>query len=231
MRAARRCRMDLTRVIAEEFSADGAFAFASKEFSSLPAANCVELNEPLAAGQYERIVANFAERGARCLRWTVPSADPALVDRGAKTSEIVVMRLANWSRAAALPTAMVLQARAATIKIEKFLTERLNNHPTAVTAKLLQVDDPQDEWLIAMQAGRAVASAAVLTSGDAGLLHDVFALVGSEAAGRELIDRVVEFAARAGLRHVVTIVPVADTSMYRSVGFVEIGRLIEHVLP
>jgi len=229
LRAALRCRMDLTRILAEEFSADGLFAFSSAQWPGLPEANCLETDRPLAAGQVDRVTAEFSARNARCQRWTLPVEDAELVRRGATTRRLKVMRLMRWQQAAAAD-GMVLQARAAPAKVEPFLRQRLADHSGAVAARMRFIDDPQDEWLIALHAGKPIAAAALIISGEAGMLHDLHAADGANASLRYLIDRLIEYAGRAGLKHVLACAATNEVELFQAAGFGVAGELVEHLL-
>ena len=237
--------MDLSGALGEAFSADGVFAFASSDFPGTPLANCVELSAPLSVDQIARVDADFSSRSARCLQWTAERRESVLITHGLAVREIVVARLARWSSAAeVLPTAeagtpMILQARGATAKAETLLHDS-GLADEAVQAAMHLIDNPHDEWLIGLagdpQSGRggsrAVVAGALLVSGDAGLVHHCTALPqweGSEATFRKLLDRLLDYALRAGLRHVLTCCDAIELPQWQSAGFIEAGRLYEHV--
>jgi len=220
--------MDLARILAEEFSADGLFAFSSADRPRLPEANCVEADRPMASGQVERVMSEFSARDARCLRWTLPVEDAELVRRGATVRRLQVMRMVRWQRAETADD-MVLQARAAPAKTEQFLRQRIPDDPDAAAARMQFVDDPQDEWLIALRAGEPVDAAALITSGEAGMLHDLHAVSGAAASLRYLVDRLIEYAGRAGLKHVVACAVDEEVALLQAAGFVSAGEFVEHV--
>ena len=97
------------------------------------------------------------------------------------------------------------------------------------------LDDPKFELFLAIDNGRAVGCMGLLTSGDAAMLclHYTSPEYIRLGLGRALIDRAIEFAARATLQHVLVAIDEDDIAMkelYTGVGFEPAATIIEYDL-
>jgi len=126
----------------------------------------------------------------------------------------------------------ILPARAAFRQARVLAEEELAGYPSnVVEARMLHLDDPHCDALLALRDGRAVGRVTVFAGGDVGRIEQVY-VAGTDrrqGIGRLLMMRALEICARSLFRHVLLSVDpanVAAVALYENFGFRRIGEIV-----
>jgi ribosomal protein S18 acetylase RimI-like enzyme len=126
----------------------------------------------------------------------------------------------------------ILSARAAMSLYEPFAREAAATiQPQLADASLARLDDPLYDALVAIEDGRVVARAALMTSGEVGLIEQVHVLQDyrGRGIGRAVVEASIDLCARAQFKHVVLTVDQTNDvakNLYASLGFTKLGEEI-----
>lgn len=235
------------RHLGEETVLDFGTAIRSVELPNVYDANLL-LDAALPPGfsaeqAFEAVTAHFAEAGQRCWAWSPNvSADAAqiaplrqyLLERNYRhqLTDVLHRQAVKAIPAVPRPDLQIIPARASYRHARALAEEATRSHgePQLVDARLLHVDDPHVDALLALEDGRAVGGLAVLSVGEIGRIDDVFVLESHRrrGIGRTLMVRALEIAARALLRHIFLSCHGSNEpamSLYKSFGFTRIGAI------
>jgi GNAT superfamily N-acetyltransferase len=243
-----------TAHLAESESLDFGTAWSNPQFTSDVGANCmldVALpSEIMPAQALEQGDVYFASRGVSCWQWVMNPSAPReqtapmakyLVARGFRAGACDIMyldRLAVSPRSAGGQPLQIIPARASFRHARMLYEEycRGRNNPQLVEAKMLHLDDPHYDALIALQDGVAVAQAGVLAVGEVGMIKDVYVSesLRNRGIGTTMMSRAMEICARSLFKHVLLGV-WADRAiaihLYQRLGFRKTGQWVEYQRP
>ena len=122
---------------------------------------------------------------------------------------------------------IVLPGRAAREAFAHAANVRAQSDPAAVLLPR-HLDDPQYESIVALRAGRVVATVGLQIRGQAGSVCDLWTARADDAIASVLLGRAIELAARAQLTDVFAASPVGDEeSMFDQAGFVAVREFVE----
>lgn len=235
--------------VSEGTQLDSGFALTNKDLPKAWDSNrVIELALPPGdspADVVNEVQAHYGAAGLRCWKWELNSARPSeqtqpLAEHfrslGWQESTDVVMSLGTPPHLMALPTAptdlMILPARAAFAKARELSNEVALqwSEPQIAEARMLHLDDPHCDALVALKDGRAVASVTVLAVGDIGRIEQVYVANAHrrQGIGRLLMQRALEICARSTFRHVLLRLRADNapaTALYEAMGFRTVGTL------
>jgi ribosomal protein S18 acetylase RimI-like enzyme len=245
-----RLELHRSRALADETEIDGCAAFVNPELQHVPAANRL-LDAVIPAGatageMVERVTAFYAGRGSVCHHWvpnpTVPASrtEPLrayLQTRGYEhvSDDILYLSQALGERPEARADLQILPARAAFAHARRIAAEAAAERPApgGAEAAMLHLDDPQYECLLAIDQGKPVGRAGLLTVGELGLVEQLFVLPQArrQHVASTLVSHLLALAARALLRHVLLRIDPAHTAaqgLFHPFGFQRIGAFDYH---
>jgi ribosomal-protein-alanine N-acetyltransferase len=202
------------------------------------------------ADAVHEVEAHYAA-GLRCWKWELNSSRPAeqtqpLAEHfrslGWRESPDLVMSLATPPHLMPLPTPpsdlMILPARAAFAKARKLADEVAAqwSEPQIAEARMLHLDDPHCDALLALRDGHAVGSITVLAVGDIGRIEQVYVANAHRrrGIGRLLMQRALEICARSMFRHVLLRLREdnsAAMALYELMGFRKVGVIQSFIVP
>jgi GNAT superfamily N-acetyltransferase len=242
---------DWTRHTSEETALDVGTAFHNGDLKEVWDANSI-LDAALAEGTMPaaaiaEVDEHFRANGSACRRWVMnPSAPPErtrplvehLLSIGHRAIESDILYLAH------LPTApirevgglKIIPARAS-YRHARQLAEEASarwNEPSLADARMMHLDDPHFDAVLALKDGEAVATAGVLAVGEIGRVEEMFV---SEkyrrlGFGRTMMSRALEICARSLFKHVLlSCAPddVAARGLYDQLGFGVVGKMVAYV--
>ena len=166
---------------------------------------------------------------------TVPLLE-LLRRRGWRELHFDIMRL---DRASPLRerTCRIISARSAMRLYDAFAREAAASiEPQLADVSIERLDDPQYEALVAIVDGRVVARAALMTSGEVGLIEQVKVLDAyrRRGLGRAVVEAAIELCMRAQLKHVLLTVGTHNEvakRLYASLGFTKLGEEVTFAAP
>lgn len=180
---------------------------------------------------------HYARHGSRC--WRIM---PARLAPESETAPLIeLMEGLGWreinfdilrlQKAPVLrePRYRVVSARAAMKQYETFAhLAAASVQPQLADVSLRRLDDPRYDALVALHDGKVVARAALMTSGEVGLIEQVRVLdeYQGKGLGRAVTEAAIELCIRSQFRYVVLTCEPGNTiaqSLYRSLGFEKIG--------
>lgn len=181
---------------------------------------------------------HFVQRGSSLLRLMLARLAP----ESEKRPLVDVLRALGWrelrfdvmrmERAAALRdrACRIVSARAVPRQYEAFARAAAEQiEPQLADVSIDRLDDPQYEALVVIDQGHVVARAAVITSGEVGLIEQVHVLSQhrGRGLGRAVVEAAIELCVRAQLKHVMLTVAPDNTvaiGLYASLGFAKLGE-------
>jgi ribosomal protein S18 acetylase RimI-like enzyme len=132
----------------------------------------------------------------------------------------------------------ILPARAAFRHARQIADEEAREWgvPQIADAKMMHLDDPHTDALVALRAGQAVAIVLLLTVGEVGLIHNLFVHPEHRrrGIGTTMMDRGLEICARSQFRHVLLGVAASNEPARRlhdRCGFVKFAEVTHYVAP
>ncbi len=179
----------------------------------------------------------YAKRNSRC--WRVMLSRLAADDEKLPLVEVLkrqgwrekrcdILRLEQAS-ARHEHTYKIISARAAMRLYEPFAREAAASiQPQLADASIARLDDPQYEALVAIVDGKIVARAALMTSGEVGLIEQVHVLEAHRGQGyaRAVVQAAIDLAGRAMFKHVMLACEpnnMIAQNLYASLGFKKLG--------
>lgn len=198
--------------------------------------------------------AHYAAAGARCAQWTMnPSAPPGrtaplvehLLAAGWHAHRADILHLVGLTEAAAAaddegapPGPTIIPARAS-FRHARALAEAAAarwGQPQLAEARMLHLDDPHWDALLALRDGDAVAGAGVLAVGDIGRIDGVFVAEPYRrlGIGRTMMRRALDVCARSLFKHVMLCVEAGNgpaIALYGQLGFRKIGQIVSYRAP
>jgi ribosomal protein S18 acetylase RimI-like enzyme len=182
----------------------------------------------------------YAERRSRCRRVMLsrlakdsekqPLAE-LLLSRGWRELCLDLLRL-DHSTGPRDQLIRIVSARSVMRLYESFARQAaMPVHPQLADVSILRLDEPRYEALVALVDGQVVARAAVMTSGEVGLIEQVHVLEAyrGRGIGRAVMQAAVDLCARAEFKHVVLSCAAENAvaqALYASMGFVKIGESV-----
>ncbi len=249
-----RCELDDARELGEETLLDAGIAICSPALARVSDGNrvfdaYVPDDTPVEHAAQD-VLNHFASRGVTCRKWAPnPSSTPAQTARLTNHLESLgyvrhascIMRLMS-RRTLHEPTTAgvtIIPARASfrhARTLAEFTAHDTWREPQLAGAAMARLDNPRYEQLIALRDGRAVASAAVLTAGEVGMVDTVFVVPEArrQGLGRLMMNRILDHCARALFRHVLLRTNFDNTCalpLFKSLGFEPVGEFVEWVTP
>ena len=248
-----RAQLHWARHIGEEAALDAGTAFANPQLPGVHNANRMldaSLPEGISPEQaMAEVAAHFAAAGTRCWVWEMNPAAPL-----ERTKPLVDYLLASgYIRDAGdvmylkgFPTEplrevgnlKIIPARASFRHVRTLAEESARdwNEPQLADARLLHLDDPHTDALVALRNGVAAAYLAVMSVGEIGSIQDLYvsAPFRRQGIGRTMMSRALEIAARSLFKHVfVSVAPENDAAiaLYHRGGFAKIGEAISYRAP
>lgn len=242
---------DWTRHTSEETPLEVGTAFHNAELKEVWDANCI-LDAALAEGMtpaaaVEEVEEHFRANSSTCRRWVMNPSAPSertrplvehLFSLGHRVIESDILYLSH------MPTApirevgglKIIPARASFRHARQLAEEASKrwNEPQLADAKMMHLDDPHFDAVLALQDGEAVATAGVLAVGEIGRIEEVFV---SEkfrrlGFGRTMMSRALEICARSLFKHVLLSCAadnLAAKGLYDQLGFGVIGKTIAYI--
>ena len=199
---------------------------------------------------FELVEGHYGARGTQCKYWVMnPAVDASLTapmaehlaGRGyqARPADILLLRRPAGSvRVAEPPGLTIIPARASFRHMRELAEEAASrwNEPQLADAKMLHLDDPHWDMLLALQAGKPVACAGVLSMGEVARIDDVFVAASHrrQGIGRAMMGRILDICTRALFRQIMlSTLPDNEPAqhLYRSLGFEKIGQVTAHFAP
>lgn len=195
----------------------------------------------------DAVQAHYAERRTSCFAWQMRVGvdsqavlESHLASLGYRRYAEDVMAYAGTPTTtrhetflATLPGITVLPTRAAFGHARSLAaeTDSPDAEPTLAEARMLHLDDPHCDSLLALQDGRAVGRISVFAVGDIGRIDQVYVARSARrrGLGRLLLNRAMEICARSLFRHVLLTVDPANgpaITLYQGAGFRKIGELV-----
>ena len=242
---------DWTRHTSEETPLDVGTAFHNAELADVWDANCVldaMLPEDATPEQaFDETTSHFRSAGSTCRKWIMNPSAPQertqpliehIIVQGYREMRRDIMYLAH------MPTTpihevggiKIIPARASYRHARQLAEEDADrwHTPALADAKMMHLDDPHFDSVMALKDGEAVATAGVLAMGEIGRIESVFV---SEkyrrlGFGKTMMSRAMEICARSLFKHVLLCLSadnVAARALYTQVGFTKIGELVEYV--
>jgi ribosomal protein S18 acetylase RimI-like enzyme len=191
---------------------------------------------------------HYRGHGTRCRQWIMNPAAPMaatapLADHlrafGFQPQPSDILHLAGRpAHIQEAPGLTIIPARAS-FRHARALAEEAAmqwNEPQIAEARLMHLDDPHWDALLALRDGQPVGAIGVLSAGDIGRIEHVFV---SEPArrqgiGRTLMSRALEICARSLFKHVMLNVDPQNTpavALYTRIGFRRVGQIVEYHAP
>ncbi len=236
-------------LLGESCGLDWGVAFTSTRFPRIASGN--QLREVMVGRAeelpmaFESVEAYFAERGARCLRWS-PAVDqpvdalaPFLADRGFDRDDYSLMTVREWVDVPSREGVRVLPARAMPKALSAILRQR---HADAgaelvdarVDAERERLDEARIEGFVAVCEGEAVGWCSFFEVGDIGVVTDLF--VASDhrrrGVGTTLMSHALKLAKRLMMRVTCVRVGVAHSgacALFQRCGLETDGSAVEFV--
>lgn len=179
----------------------------------------------------------YAANGSRCCR-IMPAR---LAPESETTPLIQLMEAQGWreinvdilrlQKAPTLrePRYRIVSARAVMKQYEVFAhLAAASVQPQLADVSIRRLDDPRYEALVALHEGRVVARAALMTSGEVGLIEQVRVLdeYQRKGFGRAVVEAAIELCIRSQFKYVMLTCESSNTvaqTLYASLGFIKIG--------
>jgi RimJ/RimL family protein N-acetyltransferase len=243
-----------TEHLAEPEPLDVGTTYANAELAEVYDANNVRdvaLADGMTPAQAMAMVeVHYAEKKARCAYWTMNSSAPAdqtrpmvdhLLEQGyrAIVSDVLALGYAPDGRIIEAPGIKIIPTRASFRHARELFEEidRARAHPPACAeAKMLHLDDPHWDSLLALKDGRAAAHVGVLGAGEIGRIKQVMVAEPFRRQGIALamMSRALEICARSLFRHVMISVSAANEParrLYQKIGFKKVGGVTSYFAP
>lgn len=253
MRLYARAELHAVRQLSEEAQLDAGTAFTNPALSDVRIANCVrDASLPVdaaAAAALAEVDSHFAAAGVRPRLWVLNTAaapegnrllSGELLARGCAEHRIEVMHLRGRpaTRRPSTDGLTILPARAAFRHARQIAEEEAREWgvPQIADAKMLHLDDPHTDALVALRDGEAVAIIVLLTVGEVGLIHNLFVHPQHRrrGIGTTLMERALEICGRSQFRHVLLGVAASNEPARRvhgRCGFVKFAEVNHYVAP
>jgi len=210
------------RPLAEEFPLDAGTAFINRKLPDTWDANhlrdgCIPTGSSAAqvVGDVDRF---FAEHNSRCAYYV--TQDQTLIDHllasgyRADAFEIHLLRDHRPEPAQVPPDLKIIPARASYRHAREILGD----------VRVLHLDDPHFECLLALRESKAIACAGLLTIGEIGYITEVHVTADHrrQGTGRLMLNHLLDLCSRAQLRHILLDVRSDNhpaKSLYHDLGF------------
>jgi ribosomal protein S18 acetylase RimI-like enzyme len=245
--------LDWTRQMAEETPLEVGTAMTNPQIPRVFHANRifdVALPDGVSPAEaFEQVQAHYRGVGSPCWSWIMsPSAAPArtqpmidhLLAAGhfRQADEIMHLGRTPPNPIREIAGLTIIPARASYPHIRQLMEESaaIWNEPQLVEGKMLHLDDPHTEALLALRGREPVGYVEVLAVGEIGCVADLFvsARFRREGIGRTMMSRALEACARSLFRHVFICVGQendAARSLYEKCGFGKSGEFVAYQLP
>lgn len=190
----------------------------------------------------------FRSRGARCAFWAMNLSTPDAQNRPLVEHllsqnyirvvfDVLLLRHLPRASLPALPDVKIIPARASFRHVREIAGNAARSWgEQVIEATELHLDDPQWEALLAIENGRAVAQAGVLTVGEVGRVNMVFVAddCRNRGIGSLIVAHVLDICQRATLRQVMLSVKPDNAPaqrLYAKFGFEKIGEIVAYAAP
>jgi ribosomal protein S18 acetylase RimI-like enzyme len=199
---------------------------------------------------FELVEAHFQQRGTRCWQWVMNSSAKSeqtqpmvdfLLSRGYTRRSHQIMHLDRMPTSAVNHSATplrIIPARASFRHSEILHQESSQQYdePQLTQAKMLHLDDPHYDALLALSDGQAAAFIGVLAVGEIGRIDEVYVASAfrRQRIGTTMMSRALEICARSLFKHVMLgVLPdhTESMSLYGQFGFKPIGEFVAYQAP
>jgi GNAT superfamily N-acetyltransferase len=201
--------------VSDEMAFGAAAVYANRQLAGVPEANCI-LGD-LAAAEVPAVLEYFAQARTRPLAWYLPEAQVPAPELGALEPQSLEL----WRLVAAAsrlpqthPELTVIPARASFRHVQQIAALM---HPAlppeqAAEAALCHLDDPHVDALLALHQGQPAGYAAVLSTGEGGVVTDLFVAEGlrGRGYGKVLAAGVIDICQRSLFKHVLCALPSGE---------------------
>lgn len=232
--------------LAEEEQLEVGTAYANPQLAQVYDANNIRdvaLPEGMTAAQaYEQVASYYQNRGVRCAYWTMnPSAPESrtrpmvehLLSLGYRAESAEILLLGRTPQAAVSDAGLKIIPARASFRHTRLLAEdaaRQWNAPQLADARMLHLDDPHWDALLALKEQTPVAYIGVLSVGEIGLIEHAYVAEAYRrlGIGRIMLSRALEICARSLFKHVMLSVLPGNApaqALYRGFGFHPIGQI------
>lgn len=248
-----RAELHAARQLSEEAQLDVGTAFTNPALAPVRIANCVH-DASLPSGMapdvaLDEVASHFAAAGTRPRLWVLNTSAPperarpladALLGRGYAGHRVEVMHLRRSlpARPATPDRLTILPARAAFRHARQIAEDEARECgvPQIADAKMLHLDDPHTDALVALRGEQAVAVVVVLTVGEVGLIQNLFVRRDHRrrGIGMVMMDRALEICGRSQFRHVLLGVAATNEPakhLHERCGFEKFAEMINYVSP
>jgi ribosomal protein S18 acetylase RimI-like enzyme len=244
---------DWTRHAAEETPLEIGTAFHNAQLAGVWDANCMldaALPEDITTARaLEEAQTHFRSVGSVCHKWVMNPSAPSqstqpliehLLAHDHRLQRADIMYLAH------MPTTpirevgglKIIPARASFRHARQLAEEDAArwNAPSLADERMMHLDDPHFDAVLALKDGQAIATAGVLAVGEIGRIEDVFvsAKYRRLGLGRTMMSRALEICARSLFKHVLLSCAsdnVPAKTLYGQLGFTKIGEFVEYIRP
>lgn len=231
--------------LGDETQLDVGIAITNPRLPHSAEANCM-LEAALPAGVspgegMQLMQSHFAAAGVRCLQWHLKAGETSdltsplatqLQRLGYSASTEEVFSLEKPTLAPVEPAASplmkltILPARAAFAKVRDLALEA---DPRQIEARMLHLDDPHCDSIVALYNGVAVGQISVLSVGDIGRIDQLYVALAHrrQGIGGLLVARAIEICARSQFRHILLGVRESGRhakTLFARFGFRKIGQ-------
>ena len=241
-----RAQLHWARHVSEEATLDAGTALTNKDLPGVYNANRMmdaSLAEGISAAQaMAEVSAHFVAAGTRCRAWelnpavpperTAPLADHLLAIGYVRESyDVMYLKSFPSEPLSEARNLKIIPARASFKHVRALAEESARDWhaPQLAEAKMLHLDDPHTDALVALRDGAAAGYMAVLSVGEIGAIQDLYVSASFRrlGLGRTLMNRALEIAARSLFKHVfICAAPdnEAAIALYHRCGFKKIGE-------
>jgi GNAT superfamily N-acetyltransferase len=199
---------------------------------------------------FEQVEAHFQQRGTRCWQWVMNSSAKSeqtqpmvdfLLSRGYTRRIHQIMHLDRMPSSPVNHSSIplrIIPARAS-FKHSEILHQESSqqyNEPQLTQAKMLHLDDPHYDALLALSEGQAAAFIGVLAVGEIGRIDEVYVANAfrRRRIGTTMMSRALEICARSLFKHVLLgVLPDNAQAMplCEQFGFKTIGEFVAYQAP
>lgn len=242
-----RTELHWARHLGEEISLAVGTAFTNPQLPSVHNANRIldaALPEGMSPEEAMREVEDhYREQGTRCRQWVINPAAPAtatgplaehLRAAGFKPRAADILHLDGRPAPIEETAGLTIIPARASFRHSRTLAEEAAmqwNEPQVAEARLMHLDDPHWDALLALRDGQPVGAIGVLSAGDIGRIDDLFVTEPArrQGIGRTLMSRALEICARSLFKHVLLSVDpenAAAVALYAQIGFRRVGEIV-----
>lgn len=241
-------RIDWAAAGQETAQLDQGLAVFSKDFPDIPEVNHLFFARVPSGQDFDKwfeSAVHFYQKRSACLCGITPARSAPvserdaltrlLLERGWNQVQLDILRLDHAIRLDP-PHYPIVSARAVVQLYESFAHGLFRTqNPRRADVSIRKLDDPRYDVLVMIQERQIVARAGLMTSGEVGLIQEVYSADQHQDGllRKAIMGAVIDLCIRAQLRHVFTVVDPKNSltnDFYTSLGFSRIGSETSFVL-